>query len=89
MMFLGALLTPLARMANAQGARPRLLADDMSLITQGEQHENYMHTAGDTAHHYLTRAGAKLSKGKCAIFSTEKAPSAGSANTFGNGSDTR
>jgi len=53
-------------------ATPRLLADDILVLTQGQHHEVLLHTALDATHLYIASIGGKIAPTKSYNFSTNR-----------------
>ena len=73
MMFLALLLRPWTLAMKAIGATPRILADDLMLLTVGSLHVSKMHQAIDLTHEMLQDMGAKVAPKKSFIFSNMSA----------------
>eukprot|EP00969_Alexandrium_andersonii_P202097 8930319-Alexandrium_andersonii.AAC.1 len=72
MMLLGALLTPMIRMVTVSSAIARSLADDLTVVTEGEEHWERLVDVGEGVHRYLCRAGSRIAFNKCFLCSTHK-----------------
>ena len=71
MMVTALLLRPWIEQMKSVAAEPRVLADDLQILTTGPRHlENYVH-ASDLTHAHLHDMGAKLAAHKSISFSSE------------------
>ena len=72
MMVTSLLLRPWIEQMKSVAAEPRILADDLQIITIGPRHlENYVH-ATDLTHAHLHDMGARLAAQKSISFSSDK-----------------
>ena len=69
MMFLALVLRPWTMAMESIGATPRILADDLMLLTSGSDHVSKMHQAINKTHELLQDMGAKVAPAKSFVFS--------------------
>ena len=72
MLIIALLLRPWILMMRQIPATPRLLADDILVLTQGQHHEVLLHTALDATHLYIASIGGKIASTKRYDFSTNR-----------------
>ena len=72
MAFISLMLTPWARRMRVMGAIPRLMADDMQIITHGENVLARHVDATDLTHNYLHMMGARVSGPKSVNHATNR-----------------
>ena len=71
MVFIALLMVPWTKMVEAAGAIPRVLADDILVITQGPDPITQFKTVFDSTHQYLQDIGAKIAPDKSAVFASD------------------
>ncbi len=72
MMFIAFLLRPWIVQLEEAGANPRVLADDLLVDGEGEDHEAIFKRAYDFTHVFLKDVGAKISPSKSWTYSSER-----------------
>ncbi len=70
MMFIAFMLRPWIMQTRRLGAVPRVLADDILVFAQGDQHEKVFQQAFDNTHAYIAKIGGLLAPAKSTAFST-------------------
>ena len=68
MMFLALILRPWTHSMQSVGVTPRILADDLMILTSGLNHTSKMHQAINKTHEILQDMGAKVAPKKSFIF---------------------
>ena len=71
MMVIALLLRPWIRPMKQRAVKPRILADDLQIISTGTRHiEHFIH-AFDKTHEHMEDMGARIAPQKCTTFSSE------------------